>query len=115
MAAWPSSLPQSPLLQNYSEQEKDAVLRSQMGYGPDKLRNLVTGSITPITMRMLMDEAQTETLDTFYVTTIARVGTVTGLLHPRTGAAITFRFLGPPIKRPVGTKYYVDMQIEVLP
>lgn len=114
MAAWPASLPQSPLMQGYSEITKDTVLRSGMDYGPDKTRNTVTGVITLIKMRMIMTKAQTDTLDTFYHTTLNRVGTV-DFTHPRTGAAITFRFLRPPKYVPAGLKYYVDMEIEVLP
>jgi len=111
---WEVTLPQSPLLANYEEAPKDATIRSQMSYGPDKVRNLTTGVIINVTMRMLMTLAQTQTLDVFYNTTIGRVGTIDWINH-RTGAAAVYRFTAPPKYTPAGIKYHVSLQMEILP
>lgn len=111
---WPVTLPQSPLLVGYSEQPKDNVLRSQMDYGPDKLRNLTTGIITNVSLRMLLSATQTTTLDNFYHSVLARVG-LFGWVNHRTGADANYRFVEPPRYTPVGPKYYGDLTMEMLP
>lgn len=111
---WPVTLPQSPLLDGYSEDIKDTTARSKMDYGPDKSRNLVTGTIINATLRLLLTPAQTVLLDTFYLGELGRVGTF-DWIHPRTGNSALCRFTAPPSYIPASGLYYAKIQIEFLP
>ena len=111
---WPVTLPQSPLLSTYKESVKDTSIRSGMSYGPDKTRNLVSGTIINVTLRMLMSKTQTVALDTFYLGDIKRVAAF-DWKHHRTGNAAIYRFTAPPEYIPVGLKFYVDLKLEILP
>jgi hypothetical protein len=69
MADWPSTLPQAPLHQGYAQREQSAVIRSQMGYGPAKVRRLTTAAIQPVNASMVLNDTQKQTLKVFYTTT----------------------------------------------
>lgn len=99
MSTWPASLPQAPLTTGYSETPRDNVIRSPMGYGPDKTRRRTTSKIVDIGMQLLMTSTQTATLDTFYYDTIAQVGVV-DWVHHRLGGSAQYYFTAPPIYVP---------------
>jgi len=119
MAAWPVSLPQSPLVNGYSEQMPKMGLRSSMDAGPAKQRRRFTAAVIPIGVRMALTNAQVETLVTFWDTTTSGGVLSFTWLHPRTGSAVTMRFIAdqPPDIQPLDSEdlYSVSFPLEILP
>lgn len=116
MASWPASLPPTPLAAGYADTPPDNVLRTQMDAGPAKLRRRTTAAVRPLVAPLLLTSAQVATLDTFYSSTLEDGALAFDWTHPRTGAAISCRFLQPPAYGdPNGDLFFVTCQLEVLP
>lgn len=116
MPTWPPSLPQSPESDGYAESPPNVMLASKMDAGPEKRRRRFTAGVRPLHCRMLIRRADVETLDEFYLTTLAG-GTLTfDWTHPRTGAAATCAFTGQPKYTARGyDAWYVDFDYEIRP
>lgn len=115
MTTWPTSLPQDPLQRGFSQQQVDNSVRSQMGYGPDKLRRRTSAATKNVPMVIKVDQTQYAALETFYNTTIAVTGVVDWKDHI-TGAAAQYRFLKPPTYTPAEPGYwYASLEMEMLP
>jgi hypothetical protein len=119
MAAWPVSLPQSPLVNGYDEQFPKMGLRSSMDAGPAKQRRRSTAAVTPISIRLALTNAQVETLLTFWKTDTGGGVLSFTWVHPRTGTAVTMRFIAdqPPHPQPLDSEdlYSVSFPLEILP
>jgi len=117
MIVWPASLPQEPLLQGFGEQVPNTVIRSQMEAGPSKVRRRFTAGVRNIDCQMRLTADQLETLDAFFMTTIAGGALSFDWKHPRNGTAVTFRFIEPPSYSPVarGTVWHASLRLEILP
>jgi hypothetical protein len=117
MATWPGGLPdfENFLTDSYRETAPDNVIRTQMDYGPDKVRQRGTAAPTIFTGDMILTEAEVATFRTFFDSTINYGADAFDAVHPRTAAAISARFLVPPDYGMVGIKWRVTMQIEILP
>jgi len=116
MAAWPGTLPTNLLLNGYEETLPDNLIRTQMSIGPPKSRKRSTAAVTSIIGRTLLTTAQAATLTTFFQTTTDYGADSWTWTHPRTGAAVTLRFVSPPVLSAVsGGHYYVDLALEILP
>ena len=115
MATWPVSLPQAPEPQGYTNVERDGVMRSQLSYGPDKVRQRTMIAIRNVGMQFYLDTTDNATLDSFYTTTLSRVDSFTWIDH-RNGNAATYRFKAPPAYSPFGTGLYwiVTLQLEII-
>lgn len=113
MPTWPPSLPQQPLVDGLQETLPDVALRTQMDAGADKVRRRHTAAVRPLTVAFLLDGAQSETLDAFYADNAALPF---DWEHPRTGAAISLRFVGPPRFTAHGSsRWRAELSLEVLP
>ena len=66
MASWPASLQQEPNIDGYSRTLKPNVIRSAMGYGPDKIRRRTTMDLYVVTIQVWLDYPQLATFDQFY-------------------------------------------------
>lgn len=99
MAVWPASLPQdlqaSPGL---DEQPPDVMLETQMDAGPPKARRRFTAGFRPIKGTVEVTITQRNTLDDFFVNTLAGGTLPFDWKHPTTGAAATFRFVKNGLK-----------------
>ena len=117
LIVWPSALPQEPLAQGFGEQAPNTVIRSQMEAGPSKVRRRFTAGVRNIECQMRLTPDQVETLDTFFVSTVAGGALSFDWKHPRNGTAVTFRFIEPPSYSPMtrGVAWQVSMRLEVLP
>ncbi len=114
---WPATLPQEPLAQGYAERAPDTVIRTQMEAGPPKVRRRFTAGVRSIECRLRLIPAQVDTLDAFFNTTVAGGALPFDWKHPRTGTAVTFRFVEPPSYAPVarGALWQASLRLEVLP
>lgn len=120
MSSWPSQLPQRPLAAGFSQTPIDATLRSQMGYGPDKVRRRTTARIQLVQMSFVLTTAECSTLDGFYDSTLGGgVLPFDWVNHMSTAspqAAATYRFTAPPTYSAMENNLWnVAMQLEMLP
>ena len=111
MSDWPVGLPQVPLRAGYSRMERNTVIRSNMGYGPAKVRNRVITEMHDNVVRFQIDDAQKATLETFYSDNKALEW---GWAYP--GALVNYRFLSPPAYSEVQCDiWFVTMNVEQMP
>ena len=66
---WPTGLPTAPTHQGYAQREQTNTVRSQMGYGPAKVRRRTTAAIQPVNASLTLTGTQKDLLRTFYETT----------------------------------------------
>ena len=117
MAAWPSTLPQSPLAKSLSETTPNDLIRTKMDVGPDKIRRRSTAGIRRFGMSIFMTKAQVQILDDFIQSTLnGGTDTFTWINH-RTDAAATLRFISLPAYRTLGNGdyYSAGLSLEELP
>ena len=117
MAAWPSDLPQKPLLQGFSETPPNLLTRSPMDVGPAKVRRRSTAGVTVLQCVFRLTTTQRASLLTFWQTTLAGGSLSYTWTHPISGAGIVCRIVDPPALAPAagGVAWAATMKIEVLP
>ena len=118
MAVWPGTLPQKPLQDGYQEAMRDTVIRTPMDIGPAKQRRRSTSGPRKFMMPLELTGAELAIFDTFYSDTLADGALSFDWVHPRTGAAVSFRCIGgqPPQWRAVGGDLYgAVIAMEILP
>ena len=117
MIVWPASLPQRVLAQGYAETFPDTVARAKMDAGPDKVRRRFTAAARDFEGSLRLTPAQAATLESFFHSDTAGGSLAFDWSHPRTGAAVSFRFKGAPrltaIER--GQRYQASLRLEILP
>lgn len=104
-------------MEGFSEQAPNTIIRSQMEAGPAKLRRRFTAGTRNFDCHLYLSADQVEALDAFYVSTLAGGALSFDWKHPRTQAAVTYRFVEPPSYKPVkrGSAWQASMKLEVLP
>jgi hypothetical protein len=117
VTAWPASLPQSPLIESYEESRPKTKLRTQMDFGPAKMRRRFTANAYPVKATMELATTDTLTLDTFHDTTLAGGVLPFTLTHPRTGVTVNFRFVTEPAYTPTDdpAAWIVKLDLEIIP
>ena len=117
MPAWPSDLPQQPLVQGFSETAPQLAVRTSMDVGPAKVRRRATAGVTQLKCAFRLSAAQRASLLTFWQTTLAAGARSYTWTHPISGAAITCRIVEPPGFTPAagGVAWLAALSIEVLP
>lgn len=122
MPDWPVSLPQSLPL-NVQETSVDGRIRSEMDAGQPKVRRRYTAEVKHYQIdgsRFVLDEAQRDDLEDFYITTL-KLGTLQFTWdEPWSGAgARTFRFVERPqytvITAGPSRKFSTAFSLEELP
>ena len=116
-AVWPTSLPQRPLAQGYSERAAATVIRTAMEAGPPKVRRRYTAGIRRFELQLRLTPSEADTLDAFYDDTMMGGSLPFDWQHPRTGAAVAYRFVEPPAYTPAagGQLWTASLRLEVLP
>jgi len=115
MPAYPPSLPRYPLI-GWTEQAPQNMLRSQAEYGPDLVRRRTTSGPRNIDWPLKITEAQATTLMEFFETTLYSGTLEFTHIHPRTGAACTYRFRSEPkITHSGRDQYTVTLELEIMP
>lgn len=118
MAAWPASLPQTPLLQGFSEGMPDTTLRTQMDAGPGKTRKRFSAGIKLFQFELILTADQAATFDTFFRTDTADGALPFDWKNPRTDVAVSFRMVTPPPPALVSIDkdiYRLALSLEQLP
>lgn len=113
--SWPLTLPDW-LLQDYGEQEGDAVISTEMGYGLDKKRARYTKAIDKIQCNMLLTLEQKVIFKDFFRTSLGGGSLSFYFKDPFSGDMQKFRFTGMPSYRYIGGQWCtVSMAWERLP
>lgn len=115
-STWPSTLPTYPLYDGFEERVPLNTIRTEMEYGPPKVRRRSTAGIRTFALTFALTKSQVASLDTYYVTTLVS-GTCqfTGA-HPRTGADTSYRFVVPPRYSALSCDIWrASFELEVLP
>ena len=113
MALWPAAFPQTPERTGYSDDEADNVIRSQMGYGPAKLRVRTTAILDNIVAVFTIDATQKAIYQTFYTTNKSIQFDWDDLLGDGLQA---YRFLSPPVYREFTCDVWrMQVQLERMP
>jgi len=93
MAAWPGSLPQAPLLDEFEYVPFDPCVVTEMDTGPPQRRRRFSTAFGRYSIVFVLTGRQVAAFVTFYFTTLAGApGTITGFPDPRDGATATFQF-----------------------
>lgn len=115
LPVWDPALPQC-LEYGYSEDLPETTIRTQMEYGPDKVRRRTTVGVGRIRGSVLLTREQAATLATFYDTSIAGGALPFEWVHPRTGATTRFRLVEPPgIAQISPRRWRASLSLEILP
>ena len=114
MPDWPiAPFPQVPERAGYSEDEVDNVIRSQMGYGPAKLRQRTTAVLNNSTQVFTLTDADKATFEAFYATNKSIAFNWNNTLGLGTQS---YRFLAPPRYQEITCdQWKLQVQLERLP
>lgn len=119
MTVWPVGLTSATIEQSgYKEgMLGDPTVRSPMDNGPPKSRPRYSAVVKTFEGQIsLLSSADVDTLFTFYDTTLAFGSLPFDWIHPRTGAAVTFKFQErPAITGTQGVKFVVSIKLMILP
>jgi hypothetical protein len=113
---WPSTLPASPVINNYQESFKDNVIRSDIDAGPMKTRQRYTRAQRMLQVSFVLTDAQKITFTNFF-NSIKGGALPFNWADPVTGTSIVVRMTGAV----TGPNYVninlwqVSFQVEVLP
>jgi hypothetical protein len=117
MPTWPTSLPQAPLVEGYSEQPPDLIARSQTDVGWAKTRRRATAGSTRITAVYAMSGAQLAVFESFLACDIADRTLAFDWPRPRTGATVPVRLVDVPQIVPAAgpDRWRVGLTLELMP
>lgn len=118
MVDWPSTLPQRPLADDWSEELPDLLLRSPMDIGPAKTRRRTTAGVTPVQASFRMTPTELAAFRTFYQTTVVSGSVPFDWVHPITGETLSWQIVPKPRITPYRSNspnYRVSLQLEALP
>ena len=115
---WPTSLPQSPLVNDFELNEGQGSIRVEMDSGPKFQRQRYTAVTIPFKAAMILDMTQYATFKTFYEVTSGFGSLPFNWKHPLTGTAAEVQFIAdttPETEVLSGTYIKVTSEFEVLP
>ncbi len=117
MPAWPGTVPQFVLRENYSEDFGQNLLRSSMDTGPAKRRRRFTAVPKTLNVMMVMTSAELDIFETFYNTTLGGGALSFTFTHPRTDVVESVAFVEPvrDVTPEGASTYFLSMKLEVLP
>lgn len=110
---WPTSLPQLPLEDSFSDPRGEAVVTSPMDVGPAKVRRKFTSVNRNYQVRMALTAAQKATLVTFYQVT-SNLGTTPFVwTNPRTFEPVDLYFARAPRYSSNDSEYFADLEFSL--
>jgi len=116
MPAWPTSLPDYPLIQGYQESRQSGVVRTQMDTGPPKARRRFDATITEFQIKLRLTTSQISTLESFFEVDLDYGALRFDWTHPRTDNAVQFRFTGTyQVSVMANDLFEVTATLELLP
>lgn len=114
MPTWPATLPQTPLIEGFSDEPQDSVLRSQMT-GLNKQRNRYTAALHDVSESYLLTPSQFDTFVSFYKDDLGNGAADFSKKNPINGLTETYRFSGVYNFSYNGVHYKVKLPLERKP
>ena len=119
VATWPITLPQSPLVDNYSEGKGQGRRFSQTDTGPGKVFRKTSSAGRPLKCSFFMTNAQLSIFELFFRDDIDEGSLPFNLPNPRGAGSFLVRFKAdavPDWQSPNGgLHWYVKCELEILP
>ena len=113
---FPPSIEDCFLLGGFVYQDQPNTIRSQVEVGPAKLRRRFVDPVTTVNGGITVDQAQLQTFNTFYRTTLLSGVNSFNFADPVSGVDQEYRFIDPPVITPItDTQWAVSMNLEILP
>lgn len=112
---WPASLQQRLEQQGYTERPPDNLQRTPMAKGPQKTRQNTTANERPVTGIIYCTGAQLDTLDAFFVTTLASGSLLFDSNLIRGGALVTARMVDIQYGAVSGDTHTVTLSLGIQP
>jgi len=114
---WPTSLPQRPLSDGFSETPPNLLVRSATDIGPAKVRRRATVGVSRLKAAFRLSPAQLTTFRSFFASDLQGGALSFSWTHPGTGAVGAFRIGSPPSIEPIaaGIAWRVSLDLELLP
>lgn len=110
-ATWPAGIPACPA--DWSEQDRDQVIRTAVDVGPGKTRRRATRQTTRAQARFVMSRDQWVTLRNWFRFDAAGGATAFAWPHPITGEALAWRFTQPPTASVIEQSGYLNVSAEL--
>jgi hypothetical protein len=117
-SAWPSTLPQSLLLNGASKGVGDGLIEYQPDTGPSTTRRRSSAVMRPLSGAMILTDSQIATFETFFYTTILFGALPFTFPDPISGAPLLVKFTKAalPSYVPLGANnYQLSLSLLVLP
>lgn len=114
MATWPTTLPQTPLLEGFQDTPQDAVLRSEFD-GYTKQRNRFTAVLHNVSESYLLTKQQYQTFKQFYRDTLQNGAVEFIKPDPIDDINRRYRFKEPYEADMMGLDIMVTLELEKLP
>lgn len=111
---WPSTLPQRPLIEGFSDTPQDTVLRSDMD-ALTKQRNRFTAVVYNVEESYLLTPQQYATFRSFYHSSLGNGADEFFKPNPETGSTDVYRFSDVYEANFNGVSYTVSLSMERLP
>jgi hypothetical protein len=118
VANWPTTLPQSPISDGFSSVPQNNLIRSSKEAGPVKSRPRFTAVSDDVTLVVVVDSVQVQTLQNFYDSECAFGSLPFNWRNFKlpTKPPCAYRFKQPPEFQPMGGGWWrVPMNLERLP
>jgi hypothetical protein len=115
---WPTSLPDKPLQDGYTESPPNNIIKTSVDKGPAKLRKRTSTNTRPITCRIVVSRYLVNVFDYFYITECASGTLRFSWEHPRTGITYDFRFdpnAMPQYSSVGGDDFSIEFKLEQMP
>lgn len=113
MVAWPADLPQSPLISGFEIAEGEALVRTTMEAGVDKIRRRYTAVAIDYTWPLILSNAQKTSLGVFYQ---ANGALPFDMFEPALAEIRQFRFIEAPSYIPLSHAHWATvLNLEMLP
>jgi hypothetical protein len=113
---WPTSLPQRPLVDGYSNSFGDGAVRTDMDSGPPKARRRFTAAVQPLRLAFRLTAAQVATLRSFFKDDCAFGAIPFSFVEPVSGASIRAAFSKPPAIAPRSAiRFDATIELDWLP
>lgn len=113
MALWPiAPFPQKVLMRGYQEEVAEGHIRTEMEFGPAKMRTRTDRNPTKFKGVLSLTSTQTQDLDNFYQDTLFWGTMAFEWVHQRTGSTGEFRFTKAPRYSTNGLDYLAAIEWE---
>lgn len=115
-AAWPGTLPQTPMYGYFDETPQNNLATFQYDVGPPKYRRRSTASGAVINAQFEVNDTQRAALDTFFRTTLSDGSLPFTWNHPITGVSKVWSFSQPPTYSNQGFNFHrAQLKLLMLP